>query len=156
MSKIINNYQTISKLASGGMSEGYLATSIKTGKKVAVKILDSKLSMDSEYLNRFKKEVLICKQLDHRNIVKIISYGIYTDNNYITYDYIQGITLDKLMKKKNLTPIQVEHISLQILEALAYAHLKNIIHRDIKPSNIMIQNNTVKILDFGIAKQQFA
>jgi len=83
MAKTINNYQIISKIASGGMSEVYLAQDINTGKKVALKILDSKLSIDPEYLGRFKKEASICKQLGHENIVKIISYGTFNDSYYI-------------------------------------------------------------------------
>ncbi|MBM3708091.1 MAG: serine/threonine protein kinase [Actinobacteria bacterium] len=156
MAKTINNYQIISKIASGGMSEVYLAQDINTGKKVALKILDAKLSIDPEYLGRFKKEASICKQLDHENIVKIISYGTFNDSYYIAYEYIQGVTLDKYIKQNDLTVSQIESISVQILKALSYAHLKNIIHRDIKPSNIIIEDQTVKILDFGIAKQQLA
>jgi len=156
MSKTINNYQIISKIASGGMSEVYLAQDINTGKKVAIKILDAKLSIDPDYLYRFKKEASICKQLDHENIVKIISYGAFKNNYYIAYEYIEGITLDKFIKQYNLTITQIEKLSVQILKALSYAHSKNIIHRDIKPSNIIIEDQTVKILDFGIAKQQLA
>ncbi|MBM3709593.1 MAG: serine/threonine protein kinase, partial [Actinobacteria bacterium] len=156
MSKTINNYQIISKIASGGMSEVYLAQDINTGKKVAIKILDAKLSIDPDYLYRFKKEASICKQLDHENIVKIISYGTFKNNYYIAYEYIEGITLDKFIKQYNLTITQIEKLSVQILKALSYAHSKNIIHRDIKPSNIIIEDQTVKILDFGIAKQQLA
>jgi len=156
MAKTINNYQIISKIASGGMSEVYLAQDINTGTKVALKILDAKLSIDPEYLGRFKKEASICKQLDHENIVKIISYGTFNESYYIAYEYIEGITLDKYIKKQSLTVSQIENISVQILKALSYAHTKNIIHRDIKPSNIIIEGQTVKILDFGIAKQQLA
>ncbi|MBM3712977.1 MAG: serine/threonine protein kinase, partial [Actinobacteria bacterium] len=156
MLKKINNYHILSKIASGGMSEVYLASDTQYGKKVALKILDAKLSIDPEYLYRFKKEASICQQLDHKNIVKILSYGTYKDNYYIAYEYIEGITLDKFVKQKDLTTGQIEDISIQILEGLSYAHSKNIIHRDIKPSNIIIENNVVKILDFGIAKQELA
>ena len=156
MIKKINNYQILSKIASGGMSEVYLADDIETGKKVALKILDAKLSIDPEYLHRFKKEAAICQQLDHKNIVKILSYGTFEESYYIAYEYIEGITLDKLIRQKDLTITQIEKISIQLLEALSYAHSKSIIHRDIKPSNIIIENKTVKILDFGIAKQELA
>jgi serine/threonine protein kinase len=156
MIKKINNYQILSKIASGGMSEVYLADDTKTGKKVALKILDAKLSIDPEYLHRFKKEASICQQLDHKNIVKILSYGTFEESYYITYEYIEGITLDKLIRQKNLTITEIENISIQLLAGLSYAHSKNIIHRDIKPSNIIIENKTVKILDFGIAKQELA
>ena len=156
MIKKINNYQILSKIASGGMSEVYLADDTKTGKKVALKILDAKLSIDPDYLHRFKKEASICQQLDHKNIVKILSYGTFKENYYIAYEYIEGITLDKLIRQKDLTITEIENISIQILEGLSFAHSKNIIHRDIKPSNIMIEDGIVKILDFGIAKQELS
>jgi tRNA A-37 threonylcarbamoyl transferase component Bud32 len=156
MIKKINNYQILSKIASGGMSEVYLAVDTETGKKVALKILDAKLSIDPEYLHRFKKEASICQQLDHKNIVKILSYGTFEESYYIAYEYIEGITLDKLLRQKDLTIAQIEKISIQLLAGLSYAHSKNIIHRDIKPSNIIIEKGVVKILDFGIAKQELA
>jgi len=156
MIKKINNYQIISKIASGGMSEVYLADDISSGKKVALKILDAKLSVNPEYLRRFKKEASICQQLDHKNIVKIRSFGTFEESYYIAYEYIEGITLDKLIRQKDLTITEIENISIQILEGLSFAHSKNIIHRDIKPSNIMIEDGTVKILDFGIAKQELS
>lgn len=156
MLKELKNYTIISKIASGGMSEVYLAIDTNTGKEVALKILDPKLSIDPEYIHRFKKEASISSQLNHKNIVKILSYGTFKDNYYIAYEYIEGITLDKYIKQKSLSISEIESISIQILEALYYAHSNNIIHRDIKPSNIMIAKGTVKILDFGIAKQELA
>src|SRR5665647_2249663 len=139
MLKKINNYQIISKIASGGMSDVYLAHDLITGKKIALKILDAKLSINPEYLHRFKKEASICQQLNHKNIVKILSYGTFKENYYIAYEYIEGMTLDKLIRQRNMTIPEIENISIQILEALSCAHSKNIIHRDIKPSNIMIE-----------------
>ncbi len=156
MIKKIANYTIISKIASGGMSEVYLASDASSGENIALKVLDSKLSIDPEYLNRFKKEAHICKQLNHKNIVKIISYGTFKEHYYIAYEYIEGITLDKLIKEKDLSITEIENIAVQILEALSYAHSKNIVHRDIKPSNIMIKDGNVKILDFGIAKQELS
>ena len=156
MLKKINNYQILSKIASGGMSEVYLADDLKTGKKVALKILDAKLSIDPEYLHRFRKEASISQQLDHKNIVKILSFGTFKENYYIAYEYINGITLDKYTKSKILSIDEIENLSIQILNGLSFAHSKNIIHRDIKPSNIMIEDGTVKILDFGIAKQELS
>jgi len=156
MLKKIKNYQILSKIASGGMSEVYLADDVTSGKKVALKILDTKLSIDPEYLSRFKKEASICQQLDHKNIVKILSYGTFKESYYIAYEYIEGITLNNLLRQKRLSGSEIENISIQILEGLSFAHSKNIVHRDIKPSNIMIENGIVKILDFGIAKQELS
>lgn len=156
MQKNLKNYTILSKIASGGMSEVYLAQDKNSLTKVALKILDSKLSIDPEYVHRFKKEASISSQLFHKNIVKILDYGTFEDSYYIAYEYIEGITLDKYIKQKSLTVPEIENIAIQILEGLSYAHSKNIVHRDIKPSNIMIEDGTVKILDFGIAKQELA
>ena len=147
-----SNYKILSLLGTGGMSEVYLAENIKTGAKVAIKILDRKLSKDSKFRERFKREVEISKKLSHPNIVKILSWGFHKDNFYIVYEYIEGVTLDKYMKSKKFNISEVEKIILDILKGLSYAHKENIIHRDIKPTNIMISFDCVKILDFGIAK----
>ena len=146
-------YNLLSLLGTGGMSEVYLAQDIKTGIKVAIKILDRKLSKNEEYIKRFKREVEISKTLSHPNIVKIISYGTDKGRYYIVYEYLEGLTLDRYIKSKKLQIDEIEDITLQILNGLSYAHSKNIIHRDIKPSNIMISGNgKIKILDFGIAR----
>ena len=153
MQRNINKYKFLSLLGAGGMSKVYLAKDNKTGKEVAVKILNESLSFDPEYIKRFKREIEISKTLNHPNIVKIISYGKDKDSYYIVYEHIQGFTLDKYIKTKRLSVREIENIILQILEGLSYAHSKGIIHRDIKPSNIMIsKDGKVKILDFGIAR----
>ena len=145
-------YKLLYLLGTGGMSEVFLAQDTKTGTKVAIKILDKKLSKDPDNIKRFKREVEISKTLSHSNIVKIISYGTDRGSNYIVYEYIEGQTLDKFIKSKKLSIKEIEDITLQILQGLSYSHSKDIIHRDIKPSNIMISKGKVKILDFGIAR----
>jgi len=153
MKTIAKKYRIIGLLGTGGMSEVYLAQNLKTGMKVAVKILDHKLSKDESYIERFKREVEISKTLSHPNIVRIISHGIDKGRYYIVYEYIEGQTLDRHIRSKKLSIKEIEDITLQILNGLSYARSKNIIHRDIKPSNIMVsKNGKVKILDFGIAR----
>ncbi len=149
----IEKYKIISKIGSGGTSDVYLGKNIESSQKVAIKILDRRLSLDEEYLSRFKKEASISKELDHPNIVKLLSFGNVQDSYYIIYEYIEGITLDKHIKNKKLNDFEVEIIAIQILKALEHAHNNNVIHRDIKPSNIMISEGNIKVLDFGIAKQ---
>ena len=152
MKKHISQYKLLSLLGTGGMSEVYLAQDTRIGTKVAIKILDRKLSKDPEYIKRFKREVEISKTLSHPNIIKIISCGTDKGRYYIVYEYIEGMTLDKYIKSRKLSIKEIEDVTLQILKGLSCAHSKNIIHRDIKPSNIMISNGNVKILDFGIAR----
>jgi serine/threonine protein kinase len=152
MIKKVGLYEINSLLGTGGMSKVYLAQDIKSGKKVAIKVLNESLSSDPEYIKRFKREIEISKTLNHPNIVRIISYGKDRDSYYIVYEYIEGQTLDKYIKSKKLSIKEIEDITLQILQGLSYAHSKGIIHRDIKPSNIMVSKGKVKILDFGIAR----
>jgi len=92
-STIGNNYNLLSLLGTGGMSEVYLAKDTRTGTKVAIKVLDKKLSKDKEYITRFSREIEISKSLSHENIIKIISYGSYKGSYYIVYEYIDGPTL---------------------------------------------------------------
>jgi eukaryotic-like serine/threonine-protein kinase len=75
-------YNILSPLGSGGMSEVYLAQDIKTGGKVALKILDKKLSKDQDYIIRFKREAEIASKLSSKNIVKLVDYGTYQNTYY--------------------------------------------------------------------------
>jgi len=147
------NYKILSLIGIGGMSKVYLAQDIKNNTNVAIKILDEKLFSDPDYIKRLSREIEISKELSHPNIVKVLSWGKYKNNNYIVYEYIKGVTLNKYIKNKKLSSREIDKIMFGILSGLSYAHSKNVIHRDIKPSNIMVSEEGIKILDFGIAKQ---
>ena len=152
--RLSNRYEIIEQVGVGGMSYVYKAYDTKEKHIVAIKILRDELSIDEEFVNKFKSEATACKDIRHKNVVS--AYDVVDEDNlhYIVMEYIEGITLNKFIKDKGkLSNEETINISLQIANGLSAAHKKGIIHRDIKPQNIVInKDNIVKITDFGIAR----
>src|SRR5215472_5897197 len=145
----IAHYRIMSKLGEGGMGEVWRATDTKLNREVAVKILPEALAQDADRLTRFAREAQVLASLNHPNIAAI--YGV--EERALVMELVEGITLAERIAQG---PISVEDalpILDQLIEALEYAHEKNVIHRDLKPANIKITPQArVKILDFGLAK----
>lgn len=150
--KINNDYLLISHIATGGSSYIYEAKNLKTKKKFAIKVLIEKM-LDAEInIRRFIREAKIVSSLSHKNIISIYELGIYQNNFYIVTELIEGQSLATKIKNSSISYIQSCEILLQLCEVLDYIHIRSIVHRDIKPDNIYLLNdNTVKIGDFGIA-----
>jgi serine/threonine protein kinase len=123
-------------------------------RKVAIKVLNPQLTRDEQFRQRFVNEARIQGSLRHPNIVGLHSFfeqdGIY----YMVLEFAPGRTLKDLIAAEGpLSEARARKILAQILDALAYAHDRDVIHRDIKPSNIMIdKDDRVKVMDFGIAR----
>jgi len=152
--KNISHYKVLKKLGEGGMGTVYLANDIMLERKVAIKVLNPLLTKESHFTERFRHEAKVQASLIHPNIVTLFNY-FYEDDNYcMVMEYVDGATLKQLISNTGPLPEQKAiWILNQMLDAVGYAHKKGIIHRDIKPSNVLIsEDNTVKILDFGIAK----
>jgi serine/threonine-protein kinase len=148
------NYRVISLIGEGGMGKVYLAEDEMLDKRVALKVLNLELSQEPQFINRFKQEAKIQSILVHPHIITL--HNLLVDNNryFIVMEYAEGITLKELIQKTGpINESRALKIFAQTLDAVGYAHSRNIIHRDIKPSNIMVSlNDDVKIMDFGIAK----
>lgn len=151
---MINSYRVLTPIGSGGMGDVYLAEEAILGRKVAIKVLNPLLTREEQFKQRFINEAKIQASLQHPNIVGLYSFFDYEDNYYMALEYAEGKTLKDIIAETGPMPeARVRKILQQILNALQYAHGKGIIHRDIKPSNIMVDgNDTVKIMDFGIAR----
>lgn len=147
-------YEIIERVGGGGMAIVYKGLDILLHRNVAVKILRQQYVHDEEFIQRFRREAQAAASLSHPNVVSIYDVGQEEDTHYIVMEYIEGTTLNDLIKEK--APLQVEeavHIACQICDALDHAHHNQIIHRDIKPHNILIgKNGRVKVTDFGIAR----
>ncbi|AJG98688.1 protein kinase [Clostridium beijerinckii] len=151
---LINRYELLEKIGEGGMGIVYKAKCHLLNRFVAVKILKSELSNNEEFILRFKREANSIASLSHPNIVNIYDIGSENNINFIVMEYINGKTLKQVLRDNvRLSPDTTLNISLQMAEALIYAHKNNIIHRDIKCDNILISDdNIAKLTDFGIAK----
>ncbi|WP_248926444.1 Stk1 family PASTA domain-containing Ser/Thr kinase [Paenibacillus hamazuiensis] len=153
-SQLGGRYEILERIGGGGMALVYKGLDILLHRNVAVKVLRQQYVHDEEFIRRFRREAQSAASLSHPNVVSIYDVGQEDDTHYIVMEYIEGTTLNELIKER--APLQVEeavHIASQICDALDHAHQNQIIHRDIKPHNILIgKNGRVKVTDFGIAR----
>ncbi|MGB6002054.1 MAG: serine/threonine-protein kinase, partial [Thermoanaerobaculia bacterium] len=156
----ISRYEIVGELGSGAMSRVYLAHDPNLDRKVALKVVLTNLTLDSdaqrELQKRFLLEARAAGKLTHPGIVSV--YDADTDPvsgaPYIAMEWIQGRSLRSLLEEHKGIPLpRAAEILSQVAAALDYAHSMGRIHRDIKPSNIlMARDGRAKISDFGVAK----
>ena len=126
-------------------------------RRVAIKRLHTRLiesDNTGQFLERFKQEAQAAARCSHSNIVTILEYGEHDNAPYIVMEYVDGVDLQTLIRKRRLKKLKnVIGIVGQTVKALQTAHEHGVVHRDIKPANIIImKNGTVKLADFGIAR----
>lgn len=149
----INQYKIQEKIGSGGQGTVYKALDTKLNRTVVVKILPPELTARTANFKRFEREAQLCSQLDHPNICTIYDFHEANGVFYIAMQYVEGKNVRQLVSGRPLELKSALSIAIQVTDALAYAHSKNIIHRDIKAGNIMVTpTGQAKILDFGLAK----
>ena len=149
----VGPFQIEKEVGSGAMGQVYLARYIKNGQKVAIKIM-APGTTSSNAQARFQREAEVLKQLNHPNIVRFYAASEYHGAPYYAMEFIEGESLDHLLGRRGQLPWEeVVEIGKQVCSALQHAHEQGIIHRDLKPSNLMLlKDGTVKLTDFGIAK----
>ena len=149
----INQYKIQEKIGSGGQGTVYKALDTKLNRTVVIKILPPELTQKTANFKRFEREAQLCSQLDHPNICTIYDFNEANGVFYIAMQYVEGKNVRQLVAGRPLELRSALSIGIQVTDALAYAHSKNIIHRDIKAGNVMVTpGGQVKILDFGLAK----
>ena len=153
-SYVINRYEIIAKIGSGGMADVYKAKDHVLNRLVAIKVLKQEYSTDATFVKKFRVEAQSAARLSHPNIVSVYDVGEDDGVYFIVMELVQGITLKNYIDMKGMLDIrEVLNISVQIASGLSAAHENRIIHRDIKPQNIiMSRDGKVKVTDFGIAK----
>jgi serine/threonine-protein kinase len=148
----VGKYQIVEKIGVGGFGTVYKGRDPFIKRAVAIKTCQSD---EEEIRKRFFREAEFAGNLHHRNVTTIYDFGVTDDGTpYIVQEFLTGDDLDKAIKSKDpLTLGRKLQILIDVCDGLGYAHATGIIHRDIKPSNIRIlEDGTVKIMDFGIAK----
>ena len=152
----ISHYKIVEKLGEGGMGVVYKAHDTKLDRTVALKFLPSHLTQSEEDKQRFIREAKAAAALNHPHICTVYSVEEHEDSQFISMEYIDGITLRQrsaVPATDNRELTTVIDNALQIAEALQQAHKKDVVHRDIKPENIMLtEDNRIKVMDFGLAK----
>ena len=152
--KLDGRYEILQLIGVGGMANVYKARDVIDERLVAVKILREEYASNEEFVRRFKNESKAIAALNHPNIVKVYDVSFSDKMQSIVMEYIDGVTLkDYIDQQKIIRWKEAVHFTVQILRALQHAHDKGIVHRDIKPQNIMLlQDGTIKVMDFGIAR----
>lgn len=147
-------YRVQRLLGRGGMSTVWLADDSRSGRSVAIKMLNRELSDNPEFRQRFQNEASAARSVSSPNVVQIYSYQEANHSCFIVMEYIRGESLSQVLQRRTLLP---EHLAIDVMEQTAHGlsaiHAANLVHRDIKPGNLIVTpEGTVKITDFGIAK----
>lgn len=152
--KLDGRYAIQEVIGVGGMAIVYKAYDEIDDRVVAVKVLKEEYLSNDDFKRRFKNESKAIAMLSHPNIVKVYDVSLDERLQYIVMEFVDGITLKEYIDQQHiLTWKEAVHFTVQILRALQHAHEKGIIHRDIKPQNIMmLEDGTIKVADFGIAR----
>jgi serine/threonine-protein kinase len=152
--RTLGGFEIQRKLGAGGMAIVYKAHEGSLNRVVALKVINTHLAKQPDFVERFYREARAAAQLSHSNIVQIHAVGDEGGVPYFSMEYVKGQSIQALIEAEGfLTPRRVVTILDQTAQALAAAHEAGIVHRDIKPSNIMLDaSGRVKVTDFGIAQ----
>jgi eukaryotic-like serine/threonine-protein kinase len=146
-------YEIVAPLGAGGMGEVYRARDAKLGRDVALKVLPEAFAHDVERMARFQREAKFLASLNHSNIASIYGFEDSGNTRALVMELVEGPTLADRLKSGPLPMDDALLVARQMCDALEYAHEHGIVHRDLKPANVKVtRDDTVKILDFGLAK----
>jgi hypothetical protein len=147
-------YEIQKLLGMGGMGAVYKAHDLEVDRTVGLKVIRPDLAGNPDVLARFKQELVLARQVTHRNIVRIYDLNEADGVKFITMEFIEGEDLRTiLLREGKLPPKEAVDIMQQACSGLQAAHAEGVIHRDLKPSNIMRDGSgRVVIMDFGLAK----
>jgi serine/threonine protein kinase/tetratricopeptide (TPR) repeat protein len=155
-------YTIMRLLGAGGMGAVYQAWDQELDVVVALKVIRPEALRDraaeQEMERRFKRELLLARQVTHKNVVRIHDLGEINGIKYITMSYVEGTDLSTLIKKQGRLPVpMVLRVMKSVVSGLVAAHAADVVHRDLKPANIMIDaDGEALIMDFGIARSSGA
>jgi serine/threonine protein kinase/tetratricopeptide (TPR) repeat protein len=151
---LAGRYEIVQLLGRGGMGAVYKACDKELDRLVALKLIRPELARNPEILRRFKQELILARQVTHKNVIRIFDLGQSDGIKFITMDFVEGQDLRALLKERGkFPPNEAALIMLQICRALEAAHAEHVIHRDLKPQNIMLdRKGRVYVMDFGIAR----
>jgi eukaryotic-like serine/threonine-protein kinase len=149
-----HRYEILQLLGEGGMGTVYKARDREVDRLIALKVIRPELAQNADALHRFKQELVLARQITHRNVIRIFDLGEADGMKFITMEFIDGRDLKSLIREKGkFTPKDATQIIVQVCNALEASHAEGVIHRDLKPQNIMVdEQGKVSVMDFGIAR----
>jgi len=147
-------YEILQLLGEGGMGAVYKARDRELDRPVALKLIRPELSSSPSILARFKQELLLSRQVTHKNVIRIYDLGDADGVKFITMEFVEGRDLRALIEeKKKFSPEEAVEIMQHVCQALEAAHHVGVIHRDLKPQNIMREDSgRILVMDFGLAR----
>jgi eukaryotic-like serine/threonine-protein kinase len=147
-------YEILKQLGEGGMGTVYKVRDRELDRVVAMKVIRPALAQTDEALTRFKQELIIARQVTHKNVSRIYDLAEADGVKFITMEFVEGQSLANLVRDKGkLASKEAAGIVSQVCRALEVAHAEGVIHRDLKPQNIMVDGHgRVVVMDFGIAR----
>jgi tetratricopeptide (TPR) repeat protein/TolB-like protein len=152
--RLAGRYRIGKLVGVGGMGLVYEAHDDELDLRVAVKVIRPELAVDAALIDRFRRELVLGRQVSHPNVVRIHDIGQDGDLYFLTMDYVDGVSLEAWLEEHGrLDEPKAVAFARQIAEALAVAHRAGVIHRDLKPSNILVDSaGQLHISDFGMAR----
>ena len=154
----LGKYRIERLIGTGAMAEVYQAHHPDLNRHVAIKRLHAFLAVQTDMLDRFRREAQHIATLMHRNIVQVFDFDVIDSIYYMVMEYIDGEPLKQIMntyqsENERFPMSEALRIARDVGTALAYAHSHNVVHRDVKPANIMLDKNSrVVLADFGLAR----
>jgi serine/threonine protein kinase len=149
----IHNYEILRVLGNG--SFGCVLEAFNPShpeRRVALKVLHDNHAKDAELSQRFLQEALILARLEHPAIPRVLKVSPWKETFYLVMELVHGLSLEERIARDPLSVQEMVDVLGQLLDALEYAHGRGVFHRDLKPENVILTDEGVKILDFGIAK----
>ncbi|HEY9228241.1 MAG TPA: protein kinase [Gemmatimonadaceae bacterium] len=149
---LAGQYEVERELGRGGMAAVYLAHDVKHDRQVAIKVLHPELAatLGGE---RFEREIRLAAKLQHPHILGMHDSGVAGDLLYYVMPFVKGESLRDRIDREGMLPIDdAIAITLEVNDALGYAHAQGVIHRDIKPENVLLSGGHALVADFGIAR----
>jgi tetratricopeptide (TPR) repeat protein/predicted Ser/Thr protein kinase len=149
-----NRYEILAVLGEGGMGAVYKVHDREVGGYAALKVIRPEMANRPEVLQRFKQELILARQVTHKNVIRIHDLGEADGVKFITMDFVEGHDLSSMIREQGkFSPDDAAGIIAQVCRALDAAHSEGVVHRDLKPQNIMVDTQgRVKVMDFGIAR----
>jgi serine/threonine protein kinase/Flp pilus assembly protein TadD len=147
-------YEILGVLGQGGMGAVYKARDRELDRLIALKVIRPELATDPAILQRFKQELILSRNVTHKNVVRIYDLGEAEGIRFISMEYVDGEDLRTILRREGkLSPKDAIAVVEQVCRALDSAHSEGVIHRDLKPQNIMRdKHGRIVVMDFGLAR----
>ncbi len=151
---VAGRYRIVAQIGLGGMGVVYKARDQELDLDVALKVLRPDLGTDPEWVARFRRELILAREITHKNVVRIHDIGESGGLRFLTMRLVEGRSLLDVLEKDGRLPVErALLIFRQVAEAVQQAHDVGIIHRDLKPGNVLLSgDDTAYITDFGVAR----